>query len=122
MLKIGAIVWGVRDIPRAISFWSEALDYVLKYPPEEEFAILVPREGKGLQLSFNRVTTAKPRKHHMDLHSDNPEAEVARLIALGATQTEWRYEDDADYVVLHDPDGNAFCVIDVQPQSEETAL
>ena len=83
MLKIGAIVWGVRDIPRAVAFWSAALDYVLRYPPNEDFAILVPRNGDGLQLSFNRVTSSKPRKHHMDLHSDDPEAEVARLIALG---------------------------------------
>jgi predicted enzyme related to lactoylglutathione lyase len=116
MLKIGAIVWGVRDIDRAVSFWSEALDYVLKYPPEADFAILVPRNGDGLQLSFNRVTTAKPRKHHMDLHSDDPEAEVTRLIAPGATKPEWRYEEGADYVVLQDPDGNAFCVIDTRPR------
>ena len=116
MLKIGAIVWGVRDIPRAVAFWSAALDYVLRYPPNEDFAILVPRNGDGLQLSFSRVTSSKPRKHHMDLHSDDPEAEVARLIALGATKPEWRYEEDADYVVLHDPDDNAFCVIDTRPR------
>lgn len=116
MLKIGAIVWGVRDVARAVSFWSAALDYVPKYPPEEEFAILVPKHGDGLQLSFNRVTSAKPRKHHMDLFTDNPEAEVARLIALGATQPEWRYEQGADYVVLRDPDDNAFCVIDTRPR------
>ena len=79
MLKIGAIVWGVRDIPRAIAFWSAALDYVLKYPANEDFAILVPRNGDGLQLSFNRVTSSKPRKHHMDLHSDDPDA-VTRFL------------------------------------------
>jgi predicted enzyme related to lactoylglutathione lyase len=116
MLRIGALVWGVRDIPRAISFWSAALDYVLKYPAEEDFAILVPKNGDGLQLSLNRVTTAKPRKHHMDLFSDDPEAEVARLIALGATKPVWRYEEGADYVVLHDPDDNPFCVIDTLPR------
>jgi hypothetical protein len=75
MLKIGAIVWGVKEIPKAISFWSAALDYVLKYPPDEDFAILVPKKGDGIQLSFNRVTTSKPRKHHMDLFSDDPEVE-----------------------------------------------
>ena len=32
MLEIGSIVWGVTDIHRAVAFWSEALDYRLKYP------------------------------------------------------------------------------------------
>lgn len=116
MLEIGAIVWGVREISRAVSFWSAALDYVPKYPPEEDFAILVPKSGQGVQLSLNRVSTTKPRKHHMDLFSDDPEAEVARLISLGATKPDWRYEEGADYVVLHDPDDNAFCVIDARPR------
>jgi catechol 2,3-dioxygenase-like lactoylglutathione lyase family enzyme len=112
MLSLGAIVWGVRDIPRAVRFWSQALDYRPKYPPSEDWAILVPREGEGFQLSLNRVTSEKARRHHMDLFADDQTAEVARLIALGAVQdTHWRYEDDADYVVLNDPDGNPFCVI-----------
>ncbi len=38
-------------------------------------------------------------------------AEVKRLLALGATRTEWRYEPYADYVVLLDPDGIPFCVV-----------
>ena len=117
MLQIGAIVWGVRDVGKAVAFWGAALDYVPKYPPEEDFAILIPRSGDGTQLSLNRVTAAKPRKHHMDLFTDDPEAEVSRLLSLGATQPEWRYEEGADYVVLHDPDDHAFCVIDTRPRS-----
>lgn len=113
MLKIGAIVWGVRDLPRAIEFWSQALDYRLKYEPGETFAILIPREGEGTQLSLNKVSSAHPRKHHMDLFSDNQQAEVNRLISLGATVADWNYSADDDYVVLHDPDGNPFCVIDI---------
>lgn len=71
MLEIGAIVWGVTDILRAVSFWGQALDYRPKYPPGPDFAILVPREGSGFQLSFNRVTSQKPRRHHMDLFADD---------------------------------------------------
>jgi hypothetical protein len=38
---------------------------------------------------------------------------VRRLVDLGATRVEdWPYPDDADFVVLRDPDGNEFCVID----------
>lgn len=111
MLEIGAIVWGVRDVARAVEFWSAALDYELKYPMNEGFAILVPKSGTGFQLSINRVTSPKAKRHHMDLFADDREAEVARLLALGAIRKEWNYEQDADYEVLCDPDGNPFCVI-----------
>ena len=111
MLEIGAIVWGVTDVARAVEFWSAALDYELKYPMAEDFAILVPKIGTGFQLSINRVTSPKARRHHMDLFSDDRDAEVKRLLSLGATRKEWDYEPDADYEVLCDPDGNPFCVI-----------
>ena len=111
MLEIGAIVWGVQDVARAVGFWSAALDYKLKYPMQEDFAILVPKSGTGFQLSINRVTSPKARRHHMDLFADDREAEVERLLSLGASRKPWNYEPGADYVVLTDPDGNPFCVI-----------
>ena len=111
MLKIGAIVWGVTDITQAVGFWSQALDYVTKYPPEPDFAILIPREGEGFQLSFNKVTSPFPRRHHMDLFTTDQAGEVQRLLGLGAKKKPWNYEEGADYVVLEDPDGNPFCVI-----------
>ena len=42
MLDIGAVVWGVQDVPRSVDFWSKALNYRLKYPASEGWAILVP--------------------------------------------------------------------------------
>lgn len=111
MIKIGSIVWGVRDIGRAVRFWSEALHYQTKYPPSDDWAILIPIDGDGVQLSLNRVTSEKAKRHHIDIFTDNQEAEVARLLALGAAKAEWRYPPSADYVVLHDPDGNPFCVV-----------
>ena len=111
MLSIGAIVWGVTDIRRAVEFWCKALDYQPAFPPCEDFAILIPREGDGFQLSLNKVTSPHARRHHMDLFADDQAAEVARLLSLGATRKPWNYEPGADYVVLIDPDGNPFCVI-----------
>lgn len=40
--------------------------------------------------------------------------EVERLLNLGATRVDWKYDHEADYVVLADPDGNTFCVVQVQ--------
>jgi len=111
VIEIGSVVWGVRDIARAVSFWSAALDYRLKYPASEDWAILVPREGPGTQLSLNLVSSPHARRHHIDLFADDQKAEVQRLIALGTSPAAWDYPADADYVVLHDPDGNPFCVV-----------
>ena len=50
---------------------------------------------------------------HLDLYTDEQERHVDRLIGLGATRVvDWPYPDDADFVVLRDPDGNEFCIID----------
>jgi predicted enzyme related to lactoylglutathione lyase len=112
MLKIGAIVWGVRDLHRAIKFWSEALDYKLSRDPEVDFAILIPKDGEGLQLSLNAaVTSDKPKRHHIDLFTHDQAEEVERLLNIGATKVDWKYEPGADYVVLADPDGNTFCIV-----------
>ncbi len=114
MLKIGAIVWGVRDLHRGVKFWSEALNYELRREPDADFAILVPKNGEGVQLSLNAaVTSDKPKRHHMDLFTHDRVGEAERLINLGATRVDWNYEPNADYVVLADPDGNTFCVVEV---------
>ena len=113
MLQIGAVVWGVKNVERAVEFWSAALDYEVKYHSSDDFAILKPKNGDGIQLSINKITSEKAKRHHMDLFTDNQEAEVKRLLALGATLKKWNYPDDADYVVLQDPDGNPFCVVQI---------
>lgn len=117
MLKLATIVWGVKEYGAALRFWMAALDYVPKYEGEDaddDWALLVPREGSGFQLAIQKVTSdaASHQRHHMDLYANDQAAEVERLIGLGATRVNWRYPEDADYVVLADPDGNRFCVID----------
>ncbi len=117
MLRVGSIVWGVGDVARGVAFWTAALDYVPREEPEDDWAVLLPRRGEGVQLALKRVTSAAQghRRHHLDLYAADQAAEVARLSALGAQRVEWRYEPDADYVVLADPDGNRFCVVQKDP-------
>lgn len=54
---------------------------------------------------------------HLDLLADTAEeqlAEIERLVELGAHQVDWNnYPAEADFVVLADPDGNRFCVVDL---------
>lgn len=111
-LSILSIVWGVKDLQRSIAFWSEALHYKLKRAPDKDFAILIPREGQGMQLSLKQVTSDRAKRHHIDLITEDRKAEVERLLTLGAVKmTNWKYEEEADYIVLIDPDGNTFCVV-----------
>lgn len=118
MLTIGSIVWGVRDLERGIEFWSNALGYGPRDEPDDDWVILAPHDGAGPQLALSLVSSAASmrRRHHLDLYADNQSAEVARLVNLGAQRVAWDYEDGADYVVLEDPDGNRFCVIEASEQ------
>ena len=50
---------------------------------------------------------------HLDLYTTDQEAEVERLLSLGARRYEREYGPDDDFVVLVDPDGNRFCVVAV---------
>lgn len=113
MLRIGSIVWGVRDVPGAIRFWCAALRYRPLRPPSDDWAILVPEAGDGVQLAITQVSSLAEnrQRHHLDLYATDQQAEVARLVALGAQAVAWRYPEGADYVVLADPDGNRFCVV-----------
>lgn len=114
MLKVGSIVWGVRNVPRAIEFWTEALDYRPLREPSADWAILVPRQGQGVQLAIKLVTSDAEthQRHHLDLYADDAEAEIRRLLGIGAQRVGWRYPPGADYTVLADPDGNTFCVVE----------
>ncbi|MGQ4378371.1 VOC family protein [Streptomyces sp. SAS_267] len=119
MLKVGSVVVGVSDVPRAAAFWTEALDYVPRDALEDDWVVLVPADGAaGVQLSLGLSETPvqeRPRIH-LDLYAGDAAdqaAEVERLVSLGARRVDWDlYPDDADFVVLADPDGNRFCVID----------
>jgi catechol 2,3-dioxygenase-like lactoylglutathione lyase family enzyme len=110
------VVVNVSDVPRATAFWTAALGYEPRYEPEPDWVILQPLDGRGPNLSLNLGTTRPdPVPHvHLDLYARDQAAEVERLVALGAARVDdWPYPDEPyDYVVLEDPDGNRFCVVD----------
>ncbi|ASQ92771.1 VOC family protein [Streptomyces sp. 11-1-2] len=119
MLSIGSVVLGVSDVRRAAAFWTRALGYVPRGEIEDDWAVLVPADGRtGVRLSLGRSETpvqGRPRVH-LDLYAGDAAdqaAEVERLVSLGARRVRWElYPPDADFIVLADPDGNRFCVID----------
>ena len=54
---------------------------------------------------------------HFDLAPDDQAAEVARLEGMGARRVDFGQGDEAPWVVLADPEGNEFCVLDSLPPS-----
>lgn len=116
MANIGSVVIRVGDLTKQIAFWSEALDYELREgDPQPDFAILKPRDGVGTNVSLDKQPSAAPLppRIHLDLYTDDQPAEIERLVALGATRVNWgRRPIDADYVILADPEGNRFCLVD----------
>ena len=115
MICIGSIVLRVDDLPRQRAFWEAALDYVPRDGDGDDFALLRPRNGPGPNISLDRVhsTLQIPPRIHLDLYAKDQEREVERLKGLGASEVNWsKRPPDADYVILADPEGNRFCVVD----------
>ena len=115
MIRVGSIVIRVDDLERQKAFWSAALDYVPREGDDDTFALLHSRDGGGPNVSLDRVRSELPipPRIHLDLYADDQAAEVERLLALGATEVHWdKRPADADYVILADPEGNRFCVVD----------
>lgn len=120
MLSVGTVVMGVEDLHRAVAFWTQALDYVPKreIKVEDDFTILIPAAGDGAHLALDVSETPAQQypRVHLDLYAGDAAdqaAEIERLVSLGATHVDWnRYPENPDFVVLADPEGNRFCVID----------
>jgi predicted enzyme related to lactoylglutathione lyase len=116
--RVCHFVIDVPDLDQGVAFWSAALGaaeetvseqsrhiYRRLRLPDSEIRILLQKTGDA--------KTIKERMH-LDLESDDVDAEVARLEALGATRWDHQTERGFDFWVLRDPWGNEFCVL--QPE------
>ena len=113
-MRIGSIVIRCCEFDKMLAFWQQALHYVPREPATGGWVVLRDPQGKGPNLSLNRVSEKRSGRRsglHLDLYTNNREAEVERLVAIGATRYAWRYKPGGDFVVLEDPDGNLFCVV-----------
>jgi hypothetical protein len=92
-------------------WWAEALGWVVVDSSAEEFEIR-PEPDRLPGLLFVRVEGGKTVKNrlHLDFRPDDQDAEVARLLALGARRVDIG-QGDQSWVVLADPEDNEFCVL-----------
>jgi predicted enzyme related to lactoylglutathione lyase len=95
-------------------FWSEALGWPLVWDQDQETAIRSPHGGPKITWGGPPVAPKRGKNRlHFDLappaHGDH-EAEVERLVALGATRIDIG-QGDVEWAVLADPDDNEFCLL-----------
>jgi len=113
--RVCHFVIDVSDLDQGVAFWTAALDGVEEQTsetsreiyrrirlPDSEIRILLQRTGDR--------KTSKERMH-IDLETDDVEAEVERLEALGAVRWDHQQERGFDFWVLQDPWDNEFCVL-----------
>jgi catechol 2,3-dioxygenase-like lactoylglutathione lyase family enzyme len=109
-LRIGSVVLHVDDLARAGAFWQQAIGYE---PAVANPAFLRPVDHDGPELHLDDSDHT-----HLDLwavETTDIDHEVTRLLTLGAQRVDWNYPPDADFVVLSDPEGNLFCIIEICP-------
>jgi catechol 2,3-dioxygenase-like lactoylglutathione lyase family enzyme len=101
------------EFDRTVAFWEAALGYVPREPARSGWVVLRDPAGKGPNLSFQARDRRPGRRSwlHLDLYTADQAAEVERLVQLGARRYPWRYRPQADFVVLEDPGGTLFCVV-----------
>ncbi|MGW1747338.1 VOC family protein [Streptomyces sp. NPDC002092] len=92
-------------------WWAEALGWVVVNDAADEFEIR-PEKDRLPGLIFGPVPEGKTVKNrlHLDFRPDDQDAEVARLLALGARRVDVG-QGEQSWVVLADPEGNEFCVL-----------
>jgi catechol 2,3-dioxygenase-like lactoylglutathione lyase family enzyme len=112
-LRIGSIVIHTPEFDQTIAFWQAALGYVPRDGIKADWVVLRDPTGRSPSLAF-QARDRRPRSRswiHLDLYALDQEAEVQRLLTLGARRYPWRYPAGCDFVVLEDPGGNLFCVV-----------
>lgn len=119
------VVDSVEPAPLA-AFWAAALGWRVTFENEVESAV-EPPEGSGLEdvvpdLLFVRNPDQKQTKNrlHLDLRPKDQNAEVDRLIGLGAKRADIGQET-VRWVVMADPEDNEFCVLPPLPPETQEA-
>ncbi len=94
------------------AWWSEVLGWKHDIDDDGD-VVLHPPPGTGPKWIFIAVPGEKSVKNriHLDFKPDDQQAEVARLVGLGAKQVDIGQSGDESWVVLADPEGNEFCIL-----------
>jgi predicted enzyme related to lactoylglutathione lyase len=115
------LVLDCREPETLAAFWGDALGY-RRIGGAGNYFLLLPPEGQpGPQLLLQRVPEPKTGKNrmHFDIHTPDIGGEADRLVTLGATRVQEAHlsEHGSTWILMHDPEGNEFCVCDAGDHS-----
>ncbi|GAA2138633.1 VOC family protein [Glycomyces algeriensis] len=117
--RISELVLDCEDPERLAAFWSAVLDYV-ELDREEDGSIEIGPAGVGfggLQPTLILSPSTDPKPWKLPLHLDvnatdrDQDAELERLLALGARPADVGQTGEENWHVLQDPEGNVFCLL-----------
>jgi hypothetical protein len=115
--RISELVLGCRDPELLARFWCEVLDFVVL--DREDGAVEIgPRDGFGgpqptIILSRRVEPEAGKSRLHIDVNATDrdQDAELGRLLELGARPADVGQSGEESWHVLADPEGNEFCLL-----------
>ncbi len=115
-LTIQTISFDCHDPAALATFWQQVLGWRVTYQTDDEWVLEPPegsqQDGVAPDLLFFKVPDEKSVKNrlHLDLRPQDRDAEVARVVGLGAREVDIG-QGEQTWVVLADPEGNEFCVL-----------
>jgi predicted enzyme related to lactoylglutathione lyase len=108
------VVVDTHDLPGLARFWSQALDWKILSERDGEI-VIGPDVNAPVGMCFMPVSDPKTVKNrvHLDVTTEaaDRDAEIERLLALGARRVDIGQTGEESWTVLADPEGNEFCVI-----------
>jgi len=112
------IVIDAHDLPRLARFWSQVLGWRILSEREREVVIGTDVDASvGICLMPAGDEKSVKNRVHLDLNPggdagpDDREAEIRRILALGARRVDIGQTGDESWTVLADPEGNEFCIL-----------
>jgi predicted enzyme related to lactoylglutathione lyase len=113
-LRLHHIVIDTHDLPGLARFWTQALGWRVLSERDQEI-VIGPAENAPVGICFMPVTDVKTVKNrvHLDLTTSvvDRDAEISRLLTLGARRVDIGQTGQESWTVLADPEGNEFCVV-----------
>jgi predicted enzyme related to lactoylglutathione lyase len=115
-LNLVALAVDAHDPKRLATFWGELLRWEMAAEPDDGFAVL-PSDDTGFRMEFFPTSTESRGLNQIHFHLtstslDDQQQTVARAVGLGARHIDVGQRPDEGHLVLSDPDGNEFCVIE----------
>lgn len=112
-LNMGGITIDCAEPRELAEFWMRALELEVAFDADGEYMMLRSAANAAQPyVSLQKVPEEKAGKNrvHIDFSTDDPDGEIARLVALGAVAREKHEVPGLTWTVLLDPEGNEFCV------------